>query len=100
MPMTKLDRVQRRIDLMGQLYATGPLPPVFFQWVDGSLTVLQAVFGEGSPEVAAFLEAAGPDVHDPAATMIPNHTDWGTRARMERCRAALDAAVEKLKAAA
>lgn len=97
MPMTKLDRVQRQIDAMKQLYATGPWTTSFFQWVDQSLTALRAVFGDDSDEVRAFLEAAGDDVHDPNAVMIPIHTEWGTHARMGRCRAVLDTAMAKLR---
>jgi hypothetical protein len=94
--MTKADRVRRQIELTKQLYATGPLPPQFFQWVDGSLTVLRAVFGEESGPVLAFLAAAGDDVHDPAAVMLPRHTEWGTHARMERCRVVLESALATL----
>ncbi len=97
MTMPKLDRVQRQTDAMSQLYATGPWTTSFFQWVDQTLTVLRAVFGEESEEVRAFLEAAGDDVHDPGAVMIPIHTELGTHARMRRCRAVLDAAVAKLQ---
>ena len=96
--MTGVDRVQRQIDLMNQLYAGGPLPPAFFQWVDQSLTVLRAACGDDSPQVRAFTEAAGPDFHDPDAVMLPMHTEWGTHARMQRCRAVLDEALRALRA--
>ena len=100
MPMTKLGRVQRQVDAMNQLYATGPWTTSFFQWVDQTLSVLRAVFGEGSEEVRTFLDAAGDDVHDPDAVMIPIHSEGGTHARMGRCGTVLAAAVAKLDAAA
>lgn len=95
--MTSVDRVQRQIDLISPLYAGGPLPPAFFQWVDQSLTVLRAVSGEDSSPVRAFMEAAGPDLHDPDAVMLPMHTEWGTHARIERCRVVLDDALQALR---
>ena len=96
MPMTKTDRVQRQIDLIKPLMATGPWTTNFFQWVDQTLTVLRAAFGEDSAEVSAFLEAAGDDVHDPSAVMIPVHTPLGTHARIGRCRAVLETAVTRV----
>ena len=98
--MTKVERVQRQIDTMKDLYATGPLPPVFFQWVDQSLTVLRAVCGEGANAVESFLEAAGDDVHDPNAVMLPLHMEWGIHARMGRCRSVLEQALAELQQAA
>ena len=95
--MTSVERVQRQIDLMNQLYASGPLPPLFFQWVDQSLTVLRSLCGEDSPQVRAFMEAAGPDFHGPDAVMLPMHTEWGTHARIERCRIVLDDALQALR---
>ncbi len=99
MPVTPLERVQRQVAAMNGLYAKGPWTTEFFQWVDQSLTVLRAVFGDDSVEARAFLEAAGDDVHDPAAVMIPIHTDRGTHARMRRCSAVLDTAAGKLRRA-
>lgn len=96
--MTKRERVQGQIDRTKNLYATGPLSPVFFQWVDQTLTVLRAVFGADSEEVRDFLEAAGEDVHDPNSVMLPVHTEWGTHARMKRCIASLERALAKLPA--
>lgn len=95
--MSKLERVERQINETKRLIATGPLPPVFFQWVDSSLTVLRAVFGDDSAEVRAFLEAAGDDVHDPNSVMLPVHTEWGTHARIARCRAVLERAADQLR---
>jgi hypothetical protein len=100
MPMSKADRIQRQLDAMNDLYATGPWTTQFFQWVDQSLTVLGELFGERSDEVRAFLLAAGDDIHDPAAVMIPIHTEWGTHARMARCRVVLESVLSKLKVGA
>lgn len=94
--MTKLERVERQIAETRRLVATGPLPPVFFQWIDASLSVLGAVFGADSAEVAAFLDAAGEDIHDPNSVMLPVHTEWGTHARIHRCEAVLRQAAAKL----
>jgi hypothetical protein len=96
-PAQARERIQAQIDGMGRLRGSGPNPFDYDLWEDRTLEVLRATFGEGSPELERYFEAAGkrgrlPGVRGQAENMTLNiHGPWGILARLERAEKVLTA---------
>jgi hypothetical protein len=96
-PAQARERIQAQIDDMGRLRGSGPNPFDYDLWEDRTLEVLRATFGEGSPELERYFEAAGkrgrlPGVRGQAENMTLNiHGPWGILARLERAEKVLTA---------
>ncbi|MFQ5381812.1 MAG: hypothetical protein ACE5EF_09350 [Dehalococcoidia bacterium] len=88
-------RIESRIEAIGRLRGGGPNPFDFNQWDDRTREVLTALFGDDSPELARYLEAAGVrgrlvGVRGQAANMTLNiHGPWGILVRLDRAEAVL-----------
>lgn len=88
-------RIQDQIDKIGRLRGSGPNPFDYNMWDDRTVEVLGAVFGDGSPELERYFQAAGkrgrlPGVRGQAENMTLNiHGPWGIRARLDRAEAVL-----------
>ena len=89
-------RIQEQIDRIGRLRGSGPNPFDYNLWDDRTVEVLGAVYGEGSPELERYFQAAGkrgrlPGVRGQAENMTLNiHGPWGIRARLERAEKVLN----------
>lgn len=88
-------RIQAQIDSIGRLRGTGPNPFDYDIWSSRTLEILRATYGEGSPEMQEYFEAAGergrlPGVRGQAENMTLNiHGPWGILKRLERGEAVL-----------
>ncbi len=77
------------------LRGTGPNPFEYSLWEQRTQEVLRAAFGEGSPELERYFEAAGirgrlPGVRGQAEDMTLNiHGQWGSLGRLERAESVL-----------
>lgn len=76
-----------RLDL---LRGTGPVPTDYGRWVDATIHLLKAHYGEGSPEVARFYDAVGWEGSS-IAQKLPLQGAWGIWARLQRAEAELRA---------
>ena len=78
-----------------KLNGSGPNPFDYDIWQARAVEVLTALYGEDSPELSRFHEAAGirgrlPGVRGQAENMTLNiHGPWGIHARLERAEAVL-----------
>ncbi|GMV85945.1 MAG: hypothetical protein AMXMBFR80_18000 [Dehalococcoidia bacterium] len=94
-PARARERIQAQIDRIGRLRGSGPNPFDYDLWDDRTVEVLTAIYGDGSPELQRYYEAAGkrgrlPGVRGQAENMTLNiHGPWGIRARLERAEAVL-----------
>lgn len=98
---TLISAGQARRHLEGQLAQIarlrggGPNPFDYYQWDARTQEVLVSIYGEGSPELQAYYQAAVvrgrlPGVHGQAENMTLNiHGDWGILARLERAESVL-----------
>jgi len=99
-------RIQRQIEKIGRLRGSGPNPFDYDLWDDRTVEILTAIYGEGSPELRRYEEAAGkrgrlPGVRGQAENMTLNiHGPWGILARLERAERVLQELVRELDAAA
>jgi hypothetical protein len=88
-------RIQAQIDRIERLRGTGPNPFDYDQWDDRTVEILRATFGDGSPELQSYYEAAGvrgrlPGVRGQAENMTLNiHGPWGILSRLERAEVVL-----------
>lgn len=88
-------RIQDQIDRIGRLRGSGPNPFDYYMWDDRTVEILGAVYGDGSPELERYFQAAGkrgrlPGVRGQAENMTLNiHGPWGIRARLDRAEAVL-----------
>lgn len=95
-------RIQGQVDRIGRLRGSGPNPFDYDLWDDRTLEVLTATFGDGSPEVGRYLDAAGkhgrlPGVRGQAENMTLNiHGPWGIRARLDRAEVVLNDLIRSL----
>ena len=94
-PARARERIQAQIDRIGRLRGSGPNPFDYDLWDDRTVEVLTAIYGDGSPELQRYYEAAGkrgrlPGVRGWAENMTLNtQGPWGIRARLERAEAVL-----------
>jgi len=101
-PARARERIQTQIDRIGRLRGSGPNPFDFDLWDDRTVEVLTATFGQDSPELDRYFEAAGkrgrlPGVRGQAENMTLNiHGPWGIRARLDRAEAVLQDLVSSL----
>jgi len=101
-PARARERIQTQIDRTGRLRGSGPNPFDFDLWDDRTVEVLTATFGQDSPELDRYFEAAGkrgrlPGVRGQAENMTLNiHGPWGIRARLDRAEAVLQDLVSSL----
>ncbi len=88
-------RIDDQISRIGRLRGAGPNPFDYNIWDDRTVEILIATYGDGSPEVQRYYEAAGkrgrlPGVRGQAENMTLNiHGPWGILARLERAEAVL-----------
>lgn len=88
-------RIQEQIDRIGRLRGSGPNPFDYNLWDDRTVEILRAIYGEDSPELERYFQAAGkrgrlPGVRGQAENMTLNiHGPWGIRARLDRAEAVL-----------
>jgi len=94
-PARARERIQAQIDRIGRLRGSGPNPFDFDLWDDRTVEILTATFGQDSPELDRYCQAAGkrgrlPGVRGQAENMTLNiHGPWGIRARLDRAEAVL-----------
>lgn len=95
-------RIQAQVESIGRLRGSGPNPFDYDLWNSRTIEVLTALYGDGSPELRAYFEAAGergrlPGVRGQAENMTLNiHGPWGILSRLERGEAVLVALVRSL----
>jgi hypothetical protein len=93
-----------QIRQIARLRGGGPNPFDYYQWDARAQEVLASIYGEGSPEVHAYYEAAGvrgrlPGVRGQAENMTLNiHGDWGILARLRRAEAVFQSLLRELPA--
>jgi|GEM_PF-913357 len=96
-------RIQDQIDRIGRLRGSGPNPFDYDLWNARTIEVLEALYGDGSPELKAYFAAAGergrlPGVRGQAENMTLNiHGEWGILRRLERGEAVLRGLVAALE---
>jgi hypothetical protein len=101
-PVRAKARIQAQIDTIARLRGTGPNPFDYDLWNARTLEVLVATYGDGSPEVKAYFDAAGergrlPGVRGQAENMTLNiHGPWGILHRLERGEAILRGFIDQL----
>jgi hypothetical protein len=101
-PVRARERIQAQINQIGWLRGSGPNPFDYDLWDDRTAEVLRATYGEGSPELQRYWEAAGkrgrlPGVRGQAENMTLNiHGPWGILARLSRAETLLDELVASL----
>ncbi len=94
-PARARERIQAQIKAIGRLRGGGPNPFDYDLWDDRTVEVLRAIYGEGSPELERYWEAAGkrgrlPGVRGQAENMTLNiHGPWGILSRLERAERVL-----------
>ena len=95
-------RIQGQIDAIGRLRGSGPNPFDYDLWDSRTVEILTATYGEGSPELRSYYEAAGergqlPGVRGQAENMTLNiHGPWGILSRLTRGEAVLAGLVASL----
>jgi hypothetical protein len=95
-------RLQGQIDSIGRLRGSGPNPFDYDLWNSRTVEILEALYGDGSPELRAYFEAAGergrlPGVRGQAENMTLNiHGPWGILSRINRAEAVLKNLVTQL----
>jgi hypothetical protein len=87
---------------VARLRGGGPNPFDYYQWDARAQEVLTSIYGEGSPELQAYYDAAGvrgrlPGVRGQAENMTLNiHGDWGILARLKRAEAVFKSLLAEL----
>jgi hypothetical protein len=87
--------LQAQLDRIEWLRGTGPNPFEYGLWYERTRELVRDVFGDGSPELDRFFDAAGtrgrlPGVRGQAEDMTLNiHGPWGILARLERAETVL-----------
>ncbi len=95
-------RLQAQIDSIGRLRGSGPNPFDYDLWNSRTIEVLTAIYGDGSPELREYFDAAGergrlPGVRGQAENMTLNiHGPWGILARLKRGESVLAGLVGSL----
>lgn len=90
------ERIQGQLDQIGRLRGSGPNPFDYDLWDARTQEILRATYGEDSPEIDRYFEAAGirgrlPGVRGQAENMTLNiHGPWGILARLERAERLLE----------
>ncbi len=88
-------RIAEQVGRIPWLRGTGPNPFDYNQWDARTVEVLSAIYGDGTPELVSYYEAAGvrgrlPGVRGQAENMTLNiHGPWGILARLDRAEAVL-----------
>ena len=101
-PARARERIQKQLDAIGRLRGTGPNPFEYDLWNDRTVEILKATFGDGSPELRSYYDAAGergrlPGVRGQAENMTLNiHGPWGILSRIDRGEAVLKSLVAAL----
>ena len=101
-PARAKERIQAQIDRIGWLRGTGPNPFDFDLWDDRTTEILVALFGDDSPELVRYHDAAGkrgrlPGVRGQAENMTLNiHGPWGIHARLDRAEVVLNSIIADL----
>ena len=101
-PVRARERIQEQITAIGRLRGGGPNPFDYDLWDDRTVEVLRATYGEGSPEMKRYWEAAGkrgrlPGVRGQAENMTLNiHGSWGILGRLSRAEVVLNDFVSAL----
>lgn len=94
-PARSRERIQAQVDEIAWLRGSGPNPFDYNLWDDRTTEILGALFGEDSPELARYFEAAGKrgrlaGVRGQADNMTLNvHGPWGIHARLDRAESVL-----------
>ena len=89
-PAHARERIESQIQQIGRLRGSGPNPFDYTIWDQRTIELLIAIFGEGSPELARYHDAAGirgrlPGVRGQAENMTLNiHGEWGILGRLNR----------------
>jgi hypothetical protein len=103
-PAHAREHLDELLTQIARLRGGGPNPFDYYQWDARAQELLTAIYGEGSPEVQAYYEAAGvrgrlPGVRGQAENMTLNiHGDWGIRARLGRAETLLRSLIAELPA--
>ena len=95
--------IQRQIDRIAYLRATGPNPFDYWLWADATESLIAQAFGAGSTESAAFREAVSErgrtiDQRGLADDMtLGLHGEWGIWARLDRSQEVLQQIAASLR---
>lgn len=98
------ERLEEQLARIARLRGTGPNPFDYNQWDARTQEVLVAIYGENSPEVLRYYEAALvrgrlPGVRGQAENMTLNiHGQWGIRGRLDRAEVVLRDLISELAA--
>jgi hypothetical protein len=98
------ERIEAQIRKIGRLRGGGPNPFDYNIWDARTVEVLTAIYGEDSPELARYYEAAGirgrlPGVRGQAENMTLNiHGQWGILGRLDRAQVVLRDLADSLPA--
>jgi hypothetical protein len=96
--------IQRQLDRVAYLRATGPNPFEYWLWADYTRSIVAQAFGLASDEAAAFDEAVGErgrtiDQRGIADNMtLGLHGDWGIWARLDRGQSVLEQFIVRYQA--
>ncbi|MBA4179544.1 MAG: hypothetical protein C0506_03050 [Anaerolinea sp.] len=94
-PTLARERIEAQLNSIGRLRGGGPNPFDYTIWDSRTIEVLTAIYGEGSPELGRYHEAAGvrgrlPGVRGEAENMTLNiHGQWGILGRLNRAETVL-----------
>lgn len=82
---TPAEKLQKQLDQVPWLRGRGPVSYDYGKWVDTTHRLLQAQYGEGSPQERGFLDIVGEGAEArgwglPLAPQNP----WGMQARLQR----------------
>ena len=101
-PARARERLQHQLNAIGRLRGGGPNPFDYDLWDDRTVEVIKAIYGDGSPELQRYWEAAGkrgrlPGVRGQAENMTLNiHGPWGIHSRLHRAEAVLGDLIRSL----
>lgn len=101
-PELASERLSAQLKTIGWLRGSGPNPFDYTIWDERTAEVIGATFGEDSPELAQYHEAAGtagrlPGVRGQAENMTLNiHGQWGILGRLERAEGVLKSLIAGL----
>ena len=101
-PTLARERLSAQLASIGWLRGSGPNPFDYTIWDERTVEVNGATFGENSPELAQYHEAADvrgrlPGVRGQADNMTLNiHGQWGILGRLERAEAVLQSLIASL----
>ncbi|MEP7215476.1 MAG: hypothetical protein ABI782_04435 [Anaerolineaceae bacterium] len=96
------ERLSAQLKSIGRLRGSGPNPFDYTIWDERTAEVIGATFGEDSPELAQYREAADtrgrlPGVRGEAENMTLNiHGQWGILGRLERAETLLNSLIAAL----